>query len=388
MLDLDLTAAERQAFEDALADSGRRIRSSVRLLNRNEQPVGELAKFLSAASVQVSTDGDVSRSLTLELGDPTEQIRIEPNSPSDRSIYVDRFIAAEYGVYVGELARWVDVPVFWGPVTEISRSGGHVSVEAQGKERLMLAPHLATKGYTIRRGTTVKDGIEHVGRQAGEARFDLPELSGKVRRPRAVSRTSEPWKVIVGGEQNAKGRPIAGLIEKADAEYGVYYDGRGRLTARRKAAPPVFTITDDHLGEQRPTIGYDTETFRNTVFVQGGRKKKHPRAHGSATLPANHPLSAQSLGRNGEPRYLTEVVDADSLKSDAKCRRRAREILDRLSVEGLTASLTCVPIPHLEEEDMIIVKADGYSLNMPLREWTLPLISGAMTIGTLKQVRR
>lgn len=388
MIDLDLNNDERQAFEDALADSGRRIRAQLALLDRNEQQVGTLSKYLTSGAVQVSTDGDVSRSLSLDLADPQEQIRIEPNSASDRAIYADRFIAAEWGIYVPDLSRWIDVPVFWGPVTEVSRSAGHVSVECQGKERLMLAPHYASKGYTVRKHSNVKDAIVRVASTAGESRFSLPDLAGKVHRPRAVARTSEPWKVIVGGEQNANGKPLAGLIEKATDDYGIYYDGRGRLTARKKSAAPVFTITDDHIGDSRPSIGYDVEVFRNTVIVQGGRKKKHPRATGFATLPANHPLSAKSLGRNGQPRYITEIVDADAIKSKRKADHRARDVLNRLSQEGLTASLTAVPIPHLEEEDMVTIRADGYSLNMPLREWTLPLISGAMTIGTMKQVRR
>lgn len=399
MIDLSLTAAERRAYEATLTRS-HRIRTTLGLLNRNEEPLGAVGGRLASGSVTIDATQDVTRSLDIEIVDPNHAIRFEPESPNAGALYVDRFITATYGVYVPDLVAqeydlalgfWVDAPVFWGPVTYFERTGAVARVEAQGKERLMLDPHYAARGYTVRKRTRVDDAIRRVAGRAGETRFALPDLSQRLKRSRVVGSASEPWKVIKGGEENAKGKLLSGLIDRAGGDRDVGYDGLGRLVAPGRGTSSVFTFTDGEDGHLvgPPTIRYDVETFRNTVILRGGRRKKRKRAGARVSLPAAHPLSPQSLSRNGAPRYLVEHVDVEGLKTDAGCKRRARQILDRVASQGVEAAFNSLPVPHLEERDQVTLKTSEFAISFPISSMTIPLIAtDSMAVGATKPVNR
>ena len=145
---------------------------------------------------------------------------------------------------------------------------------------------------------------------------------------------------------------------------------------------------DPHALEQ-PGYAYDILNARNRVQVTGGTpKKSHRNYRGVAVLPASHPLSAQSLARNGRSRYMTTIASVDSLRSDAACQTRAKKMLNELATEGVEASFACLPVPHLEESDPVTLNVDGYSITFPLRQWTLPLVHDApMTIGVQIRAR-
>lgn len=394
MINLGLTPAERAIFEQTLIQS-HRIRVRALILDRNEKATDKLTGLLSGA-VQIDAKADVTRSLTLSLAEPRRILRFEPNSPSSGALYADNSIAVSYGVWVSALAQWVDVPVFWGPLTMLERAGGEVRIEAQGKERLMLAPHYAGRGYTVPGKTRIDDAVTRVARESGEARISLPDLPLRLPRPRVVGPESEPWKVIKGGESNSKGDPIPGLLDRGARNLVPFYDGAGYLTTYDRLSSSIFTFREgDEQTERRghlldePTIRYDTGEFRNTVIVRGGKRKKKPRAEGRASLPGAHPLSPAALARNGSPRYLIEFVDADGLKTDALCTARARELLDVLSREGVSAAFNSLPVPHLEEGDTVTVRTDAYSIDFPLSEATIPLTpTDSMAVGGTKPVRR
>lgn len=393
MIALPLTPTERAAFERTLATS-HRMRATLRLWNRNEQPlgiVGGTEAGLVSGSVTIDSTAEIRRSLSVRVLDPHRRLRVEPDSPSAGAVHADRFISAERGVYVAELGEWIDVPVFMGPVTLVQREGAEATIEAQGKEALMLAPHLAVRGYTLRRGTRVDDAIKAVARAAGERRFALPDLPAKLRRGRAVGPQSEPWKVIRGGEESAKGKVLPGLIDRGGSDFEPYYNGRGELTARRRGGSSRFTFTTGDGGTVtgEPQFRYDVQAFRNAVLVIGGRRKKRPRARAFVALGASHPLSPSALARNGEPRYLVEVVEADGLKTDRACEQRGRVTLDRVAREGVSAAFECLPVPHLEEDDEVTLRTDELSVSFPIEQMTIPLTATeSMSVGALKRVPR
>lgn len=398
MIDLELTLAEREAFEDQLVNS-HRTRTQARILDKDENYIAELPGRITAGAVQVDSDSEITRSLSLTVVDAGRRIRLEPQSPADGAVHSDNFIAIEYGVWVESLDRWVDVPVFNGPITLVERQGAEVKIEAQGKESLLLAPHYAGQGYTLRGGTRLDHAIEAVCRRQGEEKLKLPVLSKRLPKARVVGPSSEPWKVINGGEVTAKGREIKSLISRAsNDDLNAYFDGRGYLVTRSRASSPVFTFTERHLLDN-PTLRYDLASFRNTVIVRGGRRKKankrddnrpSARTNARVSLPAPHPLSPQSLARHGEPRFLVEFVDADGLKTNRECRRRGHAVLDRVSREGVDASFPSLPVPHLEEDDLVTLMTDEIgSLTFPLRTFTLPLTpTDSMQVGATKPVHR
>ena len=79
---------------------------------------------------------------------------------------------------------------------------------------------------------------------------------------------------------------------------------------------------------------------------------------------------------------MTEYVTVENLKTEAACRDRARRILEERSRDGLALAIRCLPMPFLEELDVIRVETDDYALDLPLQNFTIPLTeSELMTIG-------
>ena len=280
------------------------------------------------------------------------------------------------------------MPVFCGPVTLFEREGAVAKVEAQGKERLMLEPHFVGRGYSIRKHTRVDAAIRRVASEVGEERLALPSLPQKLNRARVVAPDSAPWLVIKGGEENAKGKTLPGLLDRAGKDLVPFYDARGRLAARPRSQSVGFTFQESaHLTSQ-PQIQFDLESFRNTVIVRGGKRKKRKSASARLSLPASHPLSPAALARNGKPRFLIEFLDVDGAKTDRACRKRAQKELGRLAHEGVTASFTCLPVPHIDETDLLAVETDEYRVTFPAGQMTLPLTPAEMSIGATRPVHR
>lgn len=390
MIDLGLSAAQHALFEATLTRS-HRTAPLLYLYDGDEKLLGSLGSLgLFTGAVQFDRTADVTRSLSVTIAEPRHINAFEPDSPTDGALYPDQFLYAARGVFVPELAGYVFVPLFFGPITMVERGGAEIQIEAQGKERLMLAPHYAGRPYNVRKRTRVDDAIKQVAYWAsGELRFALPDLPRRLPRSRGVGIDSEPWKVIAGGEENAKGRRLSGLVDRGGKSLTPFYDGYGRLAAAKLNRPPAWVFREGVELLDIPTITYDQESFRNTVIVRGGKRKKRPRAEGRAHLPAKHPLSPQKLGRNDRPRYLIEFVEKEGLRTDAQCDRHATEVLNRLSGEGVTASFNSLPIPHLTEVDNAVVETDGFRFSFPIEQMSIPLHAGeSMAVGGTKPIRR
>lgn len=383
--------ATRAAFLRTIRGSYER-RVTVTIRNRDERPLDALrvSGRLVAGEIMGDTRQDVTRSLSLGLADPEGKLRFEGDSPAEGAMFADRFVSVEWGAFVPELDQWVDVDVFWGPVTAFNRDGHLVTIEAQGKEHLMLDPHLATESYTLNKGLRIDEAIRRVARRAGERRFDLPEINRRLAQPRVVRADAEPWKVIKGGEQDAKGKRIPGLIERAPGNRYIYYDGAGRLTTRPRNQNVNWIIRDDRDLLEPPDVSYDSldSDVVNTVIVRGrepdGKGKKRATS-GPVSLPDGHPLSPHRLRRNGQPRYRTRVVETE-LKSNAECRERAKQELRRHSQVGADADLRILPNPLIKELDVVRLATEEYDFTFPVRHYILPLGEGAMTVSTRRRV--
>lgn len=389
MIDLPLTSAQESLFLETLLDS-HRIRIQVNVHDRNEKIIASLtapASKLIGGSIQVDADADISRSLNLQLTDPTFSLTFDANSPAAGALYADRFVSVRYEVYVPTL-DWVSVPVFMGPLTKFERQGATVGIEALGKESLALAPAYATKPYPIPKGTRVDNAIKKVMNRIGESSYDIPSLPQRLPSTRSVTPDSEPWKVIRGGEQDAKGRLIPGIITHTRSNYQVFYNGRGELSVRKVNKSSIFTFSESSIITQ-PVLSYDLGEFRNNVVVTGAKPKGGQRAiRASESLQASSPLSPTALGRNGKPRYMTEFIDAPNLKTKTQVRARARRVLNAKSTQGVEASFDALPIPHLEEGDLITVQTDEFTVDFPLKRFTLPLVPNSpMSIGTNRRVK-
>lgn len=417
MLHLPIHTRLREALWDTLLDS-HRIRTKIHIHDSDEKRVSSFdfdhGSRLVSGAVQVDSTADVTRSLSLETLDPKHRLIFTPNSPAHGAIFSGYFLSAEYSVYVppfnlfprsdlypapdlypgdptpGDAGIWVDIPVFWGPLTKFSSAGALVTLEAQGKEALALAPNYANQGYTLHHHDHTDDAIKQVLRRIGERRFDIPDLPWRLKHNRGVHPTSEPWKVVKGGEEDSNGKPIAGLIERTGKHpHHIYYDAAGQVRVKPLNKEPVFTF-DSSTMHTLPELTYDALDFANTIVVRGGKPhgKGKKRAYARVTLPAHHPLSPQAMARNGEPRYITKFVDAPNLKTDRDCRQRGHHLLQHHSEIGVEASFDCLPIPMFEELDEVKIETDLFAIRFPLKQFTIPLTADQpMTIGETKRVR-
>lgn len=422
MLHLGLLDDERRALYQTLVQS-HRIQLDIALLNQDEQEITSLTAPINkvvSGSVQLDATASITRSLDLTVLDNHRKLRFERHSPAHGSVFADNFVSVRYEVYVpdtvvtldGEtiagIGDWVSIPVFWGPLSAYARNGAEVSLEAQGKESLMLDPHFATHGYTIDRNTRLDDAIRHVAEKAGETRFALPDLDHKLNSARSVAGHSEPWLILtnaknVPGFKKAKGiydkpipfpvdykkSPVGGLVDGVPGHWGAFYDGRGRLCVRRLDRHSIHTFKEgrDLIAGSPPQISYDITAFRNYVKVKGGKPKGKKPAFGHAALPPANPMSPDALSRNGKPRYMTEFIEAENLKTDDECKDRAHEVLERLAQEGVDVEFSCLPFPLIEENDVITLKTSEFSIDFQIRQMTIPLTSDeAMTFGRHQKV--
>ena len=178
-----------------------------------------------------------------------------------------------------------------------------------------------------------------------------------------------------------------GLIAQAGT-FNLFYNGSGRLVARRRSRDPVLVLKEGRDLSDRPKPTFDALEARNHVVVTGATitrgKKPHRRQvqmRGSATLKSTHPLSPSALARNGKRRYMTEFVSVDNLKTAAACRSRAERILREKSQDGLELEFSFLPFPLLEELDVVRVATEEYELDVVLKRFTIPLDEGLMTAG-------
>lgn len=403
MIHLGLGQDKHQELIETLSGS-HLIQISVDVLDHNEKHRDTLtwpeARVVDG-EIQVDLTADVTRSCSLTLLDPNHKLSFDPKSPSQGALYAGYFINVKYGVWLPDSLEWVEIPVFYGPLTSYEQTNETVQLEAQGKEALLLDPHFTMQGYTIRAGMRLDDAIKKVAEKAGETHFDLPDLDKRLPEHRVITPKMEPWNVIQGGTKTAwtqrqwtsygnkdkkkdKFTPklIGGdLLSVGDVDRYAFYDGHGRLCVRKHHETPQFTFDDGWLTES-PSVSYNLEGFVNYVYVKGTKgkgAKKTPYAW--AVLPDNHPLSGVSLGRNGTPRYITMEVET-ALTTTEDCFNRAQQILHQHARTGVNASFVCLPMPLMEEGDRIRLATNDYDFDFVLKQWSLPLTSASgMAIG-------
>ena len=372
MLPLGLSTSERAAFEATLRTSYER-RVEVLILDMAQNTLATITHRLLDGQVVVDADADVTRSASLTLLDPTHSLNFDTESPDDGALFLDRMIRVNYCVYVPALARWVEVPVFTGPVTSLERDGAHVQIEAQGKES--IARQAVWNPYTKPKGAVVVDVIKDLmQRRAGENRFDLPTGTARLTKPVTLPREAIVW-------DEAK---------KLASYRGLWYDGRGWLRMQDPSASPVFTFKtgDGGLVLTRPQVSFSAEDMKNVVSVTGGIPKGSKTAvRAVAHASTTHPLNHGRLGRNGVPRYMVEFVEDDTLTTTAQAQARADAILAPLLLETVQVQFDSMPVPHLEPHDVVSLRTDDFSANFRLRQFTIPLVTGSpMPVGYVRKL--
>jgi len=363
---LGLTSADLAAYVAAWSHSYV-MDVQVRILTLSGDLVTTIAPALDSGQVNLDTTADVTRSATLAWLDPTGALQFEPDSPADGAVYFDNMAQVRVRMFVPALGRVVTCPVFTGPLVKFDRTGDEVSVECQGKEA--LAMH-GVPTMTLRKGHNAVAAIRTImSERAGEDTFGLP--SGVTRRL--------PKDVHVGWEDEVQPWAVCKSIASS-LDMQLYYDGAGVLRLRDYPSAPVYTFKDGQGGNITAplTVSHDKSNIINQVVVIGHKPADHT-AH--ATLPSWHPASPKSLARNGVWTYLRQTITDDKIGSKKAAQARADRDLARVTNLSFGSTFNALPVPFLDELDMVRISTTAYASTERLRQFSFPLTGGDMTVG-------
>jgi hypothetical protein len=358
------------------------LRITVRVLDLAHRAIGDpISNRLLDGQVNVDADGTVTRSATLTFLDPAMILDFDSDSPADGALYADRMLAITYDVMQPGTngGKWIQVPIFTGPITKFVRDGAKVTVECQGKEVLTQSAPWAT--YTAKKNRRKVDVIEEVMRREGERSFAM--IDSNARMPGDAVMTAD----YAGG--------VWAFVQSIARSMGLhlFYDGAGRLRLRANSSTSVFTFRDGTGGSivDAPTVEFLTDDVKNAVRVLGKQPKgkktksgmtKPPRVRAVAVAANSHPLSPYRLGRNGASRYLAEFIDDPKIGTNREAQRVANARLAVLLQMLVTVKFNSLVIPHLDGGDFVTVQTSRFSLRIRLASFSIPLTaSGRMSVG-------
>jgi hypothetical protein len=373
-----INSANFQKYLDALvADSVvRRIR--VDLLNKNEKIVGELTLndrvFVLDGSVQIDATAAITRQLSMLLLDPHRILFFDPDVESTKALFMDRFIRVHHELWVPALSRWVTAPIFTGLITKLDQDGMYITVEALGKEVLLLTPALHWRTRTFKKNTKITAIVRQLLQDRGEQRIDLPDIQKRIKKPLTVTPRAETWKVI---NRLAK-----------SANMHCFYDGQGTFRMRRRPTNAVYQFKRKVDVLSSPSQPYDFTGIRNVIQVRGPKpeQKKQKQIVETVRLRNTHPMSPASLSRNGKGRFLVQIIEDDHIRKRKRAREIGRRALRNSTDFLVDTNFDAMVVPFLDEYDIATVTSLFGTLRFSMQKWTIPFAVGSsMSVGFLKR---
>lgn len=277
------------AYKDALTDGVRTVKFKAELYNKNFDPVGTPLHLESGGSVEHELRGEPQGRASFALID--EQ-RVLP--PQDDARWFSWNVKISVGLKVSGEFEWV--PVFFGPVQDVSQSDIRYEIDCDTKDVQHLAPHSFSKATQVRKHTKVHRAIREVMEARGETRFDLANVPQRLPENRAGKIGVEPWKFC---------RSLA-----RDADKHLFYRGDGRLKLQkwpdhvvwRFTAGPDGTLVD--YPQERSSVG----PVRDTIIVRGRRTERVPVTK-TAEMDQKSIIGATSVHVENKPAFL-DLLDA------------------------------------------------------------------------------
>lgn len=369
MIPLGLSAAEQAAFERGLC-SDHQVRVGVQVLDMDHGVVGRASDKTLSGQVDFDATQVVKRSASLEVSDPDNALGLDSGQAWVSSLYLDRMVQIHRGVWSHEFPRWVNVPLFTGPITSVRRSGDSFSITAHDKSALVVGKCSMNRAWP--KGTRKTDIIRQMLQMAGERFIDIPTMPDKVTTPVVLTSQDDIW---------SRASELAATL----GAVRLVYNGVGYATLRPRTSAVRWRFEGGTGGSllSRPQVGFDTQATRNLVVVAGGIPAGGKRRIQSVReAPANHPLSPGKLGRGGAKRWLREDIADDAITSQKAADALAQARLDELLMAGVDLQCEALVIPHLEPHDVVEVQDGDVRVAVALEKATIPLSAdGRMSIG-------
>lgn len=375
---LGLSDADLRVFNRGLARTHQR-RIHVEVLTLDGDVLTHLTPHILDGRVDVDTTQGPevpTRILTMMFLDPTRSLHFEPDSPGDAPIHRKRMIKIVDARRIPELEDWVECEAFTGVVYYFDRQGALCTLVGHGMERQAMGQKWTP--VTYQKHTKKTDALKDLLAEAGEPNLGgIPDLKPRM-----------PERMTVTRMDPILPRALR-LSESMDRQ--LFWPGPGRPVLRRIPSRPVFTFTERHLLSD-VKIDRDIEGVHNTFVAVGAKAKgAKKRPYAVESLPPSNPLSAdpeRGIGRNGKKLRLVKLEENRQIKTKDDARARAKRMREAGSGAQVTYSFDSLPIPHLDELDLVRVVTDDGAFRVRMEKWTLPLgWEGAppMTVGDIRR---
>jgi hypothetical protein len=372
MLSIGQAVPEQRQFESLLSSS-HRLFTRVSILDLNHKYLSDISEKLLDGVVSVDAEGDpATRNVQADFLDPRSSMRLDTGDPDDSALFMDRMFKITQTLITPTGQLWFDVPVFCGPLTKVQRRGFTLSVEGQGKEIMGAAN--SWQRHTFAKGLLKSTVITRIMQDIlGETKLDIIERPEKLPDNLAITPDKSPWKVA------------SQLANSMNCQ--LFYDGRGVCRMRETPSKSVFTFESDVNILSDPQMDYDASELKNAIIVLGGKPKgSKERIVVRLVADRKHPLSPWNIGRKDAPRYLTEIIEDDSIKTKAEAMAIAKRKLKLNLIQAMQTSFDALPPRHLDPLDLCRISTDKYSATFRLRQFTIPLtVSNPSSIGYLKR---
>lgn len=380
---------------------------TAQILDTEEHTIGP-ARVLDG-QINILRDQTVHRTAQVTLHDPDRVLGLDGDSVFAGSAAANRLLRIRHTVEVPGFGEVTCTP-FVGPFSRVNRNGVTIDVEAQDKTAFSIN---GTAPYTVHRGRNAIGAIrELLTERSGETRFRLPTGTRfRLRKPYSVS-----W-----ADESSVWSRVQAIAHAAGMQ--AFYSCDGYVTVRPYSTTPVIEFGQDGVPSTSvPASDSDFTQIVNYARVEADKIVAVARAD------SDHPLSAESLGRNGVPRYMPSLAEIDGPgdrpqrpgtkvsgyrrpASKAEWSKYAQEMEDynaavrsaRTKSNAMAASLlkngltqqvnlnwTCMPVFHLDYNDPIRLTTDEGSAILRLTQASIPLLPTAegMSIGLVKTVSR
>lgn len=368
-----LTEDEMDAYHRGLSRTHwRRIEVEVTTLDGDT--VAHMTPEVMGGEVVVdSAAGDdvTSRILTMSFLNPA-LAAFEPESATDMPFHRRYALHVTDCRLIPELGRWVECPVFSGPIWDFDREGKEVRIVGHGWERQAFC--VKWDPETFRKGVKKTDIIKSLLREAGFIHLGgIPDLPASLPERMTLTKRDILW-------------PAAVKLAKSMDRH-LYFDAAGRPRMRRLPDAPAFTFDDRHLmGEL--LVDRQSESTPNVFEVVGAKPKgAKRRVRDVRELDATNPNSKESLALHGQPYRVLVTEENRAIKTQAEAESRAKRLREKAEKGMTDTQVDVLPFPHFEELDLAAVRDSVGSERIRLNRFTVPLAQEASPLS-INSIRR
>lgn len=364
---------EMDAYHRGLARTHwRRIEVEVTTLNGDT--VAHLTPEVVGGEVLVDAEaGDevTSRILTMSFLNPGRAV-FEPESSTDVPLHRRYALEVTDCRLIPELGRWVDCPVFNGPIWDFDRDGALVRIVGHGWERQAFC--VKWNPETFRKGEKKTDILKALLREAGFNQLGgIPDLKATLPERLTLTKRDLLW-------------PAAVKVAKSMDRH-LFFDAAGRPRLRKLPDAAAFTFDERHLmGE--PLVDRQSEGTPNVFEVVGAKPKgAKRRVRDVRELDPSHPNSKESLALHDQPYRVLVHEENRAVKTQAEAEARAKRLREKAERGMTDTQVDVLPFPHFEELDLAAIRDSVGAEHIRLNRFTLPLSQEASPLS-INSIRR